>query len=310
MTRRVIVSGMGVLTPIGNALDSYWTASLRGKSGVGRISTFDASKCPTRIAAEIKPEVFDPQDWAQLDSKLDLMPRSVQFALAVCTMAMQDAELSARDIVPHRTGLVMGVTEDLDDYIDKLSRLVYLTCEGSGAQIAVNTQKYIERFNSSQDFMKQFRSSLPDYVIAKIASVYPLSGPCYAVNTACSSGSEAIGEAFRFIQSGKADIMICGGTQSFGGPAILMMFSLLNTLSTRNDAPEAASRPFDATRDGFVLGEGAGILVLESLEHARHRGASIHGEIIGFGAACDAYRVTDEHPDGRGGHSEHETCVA
>lgn len=293
MNRRAVVTGMGVLTPVGIELESFWKAILSGKSGVGVISSFDASACPTKIAAEIKSDIFDTLHDVQPDDKLHLKPRSVQFAVAASRKAMKDAGLTKKNFRPERAGLVIGVTEDMGHYIDKLSRLVYQTCEG-------NVHRYIEGFNSSEDFRTQFLSSIPDHVIYEIASAHRLCGPCYAVNTACSSGSEAIGEAFRLIQSGRADVMLCGGTQSFGGPALLMTFSLLNSLSTRNEVPEEACRPFDATRDGFVLGEGAGIIVLESLEHALRREASIHGEIIGFGAACDAYRVTDEHPDGRG----------
>ncbi len=309
MTQRVVASGMGVVTPIGIGLEKYWNASLCGKSGVRMISSFDATTCPTKFAAEIKPEAFDPQTHAQGGDKLHLMPKSVQFAVAATEMAIKDAGLTK--IIPNsnRSGIVLGVTEDLDDYTDKLSRLVYQTCDGVGAQKQVNTQRYIESFKRSQDLQIQFLSTLPDYAIFRIASAYHICGPCYAVNTACSSGSQAIGEAYRIIQSGEADIIICGGTQSFGGPALLMMFSLLNTLSTRNEAPEKASRPFDAKRDGFVLGEGAGMLILENLEHALNRGAQIYGEVIGFGAACDAYRVTDEHPAGRGAIQSMKTAL-
>ncbi|UCD80258.1 MAG: beta-ketoacyl-[acyl-carrier-protein] synthase family protein [Desulfobacterales bacterium] len=298
--QRVVVSGMGVVTPIGIGLENYWDASLAGKSGVGIITSFDASTCPTKFAAEIKSEACELQTYAPHNDKLHLMPKGVQFGLAAVGMAMMDAGFTKKIPNPNRTGLVLGVTEDLDDYTDKLSRLVYLTCESIGAQKQVNTRRYLEYFQSSQDFQTKLLSCMPNYVIAEIASAYDICGPCFAVNTACSSGSQAIGDAFRAIQFDEADVMICGGTQSFGGPALLMTFSMLNTLSTRNEAPETASRPFDARRDGFVLGEGAGILILESLEHALNRGAEIHGEVIGFGAACDAYRVTDEHPDGRG----------
>jgi len=309
MKQRVVVSGMGVVTPIGIGLESYWEASLAGKSGVGMITSFDASTCPTKFAAQVKAEAFDPRTYVEDGDQLEGMARSVQFAVAATRMAMADAGLTKQDMDPERTGVVLGVTEELDYYTETMSRILYPTAEGYGVQKRINTRRYIEHFNSDLDFGTKFLSGMPDYVIPKIAWICKARGPCYAVNTACSSGSQAVGDALRLIQSKAADVMICGGTQSFGGPALLMMFSLLNTLSIRNEEPEKASRPFDADRDGFVLGEGAGILILENLEHALSRNARIHGEVLGFGAACDAYRVTDVHPDARGAVQSMQTAL-
>ncbi len=300
MNQRALVSGMGVITPIGIGIKKYWEASLSGTSGVGIIASFDASPYPTKFAAEIKPDTLNVRDCSQSDDNLEAMGNSIQFAVAATKMAMADSGLDQSSLNPDRVGVVLGVSEDLDYYAQKLSSIIYQTSESHGAQKHINTTKYIEYFKGAKNLQTEIISSWPDFAITKIASDYHIQGPCYAVNTACSSSSQAIGEAFRIIQRGEADVIICGGTQSLSGPAILLTFSRLNTLSANNAEPDKASRPFDAKRDGFVLGEGAGILILESAEHALKRKANIYGEVIGFGAACDAYRVTDDHPEGRG----------
>jgi 3-oxoacyl-[acyl-carrier-protein] synthase II len=244
--------------------------------------------------------MFNLRDFGESGHRLEMMGKSIQFAGAATQMAMADSGLDRSKLNSDRIGVVLGVSEDLDYYAQTLCKIIYQSSEGHGAQKHVNTKKYIEYFKDAKSLQTEITSSWPDFSITQIASDYDIQGPCYAVNTACSSGSQAIGDAFRIIQTGEADVIICGGTQSLGGPAILLTFSRLNTLSANNAEPEKASRPFDAMRDGFVLGEGAGILILESAEHALKRKTNIYGEVIGYGAACDAYRVTDEHPEGRG----------
>jgi 3-oxoacyl-[acyl-carrier-protein] synthase II len=299
MRKRLVITGMGVVTPIGVGTESYWAASIEGRTGVREITSFDVSNYPSRIAAEVKAQDFDPQDY--FDKKdIAMMGKSIQFALAAAQMAMSDSLLNIDKLNPVRTGISMGVTEEFDDYIYSFSEAAFKTSYVEAGQKQRDMKKFAEYCRKAEKPYRGFITSFPDFVTTEIASTYNILGPCLAVDTACAAGAQAIGDACRIIESGEADVMICGGTESLAGPNILLMFSLLNAISTNNTEPEKASRPFDAKRDGFVLGEGAGILIVESLEHALKRDARIHGEIIGFGVSCDAYRVTDEPPDGRG----------
>jgi 3-oxoacyl-[acyl-carrier-protein] synthase II len=300
MRKRVVVTGMGVVTPIGVGIEDYWAASLFGKSGVREIASFDASSYPARIAAEVKGNAFDPKDYSQSGDKLETMGKSIQFAVAAAQMAMYDCRVDIERVDPVRAGVSMGVTEDLDYYIRHMSGSVFKSAYSDAGKRKSDRGKYLDHYGQIENAHTTFISYLPGFAATMIASAYNIQGPCCPVNTACAAGGQAIGDACRAIEWGEADFMICGGTESFGGPTVLLMFSLLNALSTKNEEPEKASRPFDAKRDGFVLGEGAGVLVVESLDHALRRGAGIYGEIAGFGASCDAYRVTDEPPDGRG----------
>lgn len=299
MRKRVLVTGMGVVTPIGVGLDNYWAASLAGTSGVEEIRSFDVADYPCRIAAEIKPGDFDFRDY---DEDADILTRgkSIQFAVAAARMAVSDSGLNTAELNSARTGISMGVTEELDDYIHHLSGPIFRSVCVQAGQKQRDMLKFVEVTRKAKQARNDFLSTFPDYVSAKIASIYGIRGPCFAVDAACAAGSQSIGEACRLIEWGDADVMICGGTEALAGPTVLLMFSVLNAVSTNNDHPQLASRPFDAKRDGFVLGEGAGVLILESLDHARRRDARIYGEIIGVGTSCDAYRVTDESPDGRG----------
>lgn len=299
MRTQVVVTGMGVVTPIGLGVDNYWTASVSGTSGVGEITSFDVVNYPCRIAAEIKPADFDFRDYAENDDIL-LKGKSIQFALAAARMAVKDSTLSRAQLNSVRTGISIGVTEELDDYIRHLSGPSFRSVFIEAGQKKRDMLKFAEHMRKTKNARSDFLSTFPDYASAKIASIYGVRGPCFSVDVACAAGSQAIGDACRWIESGDADVMICGGTEALAGPTVLLMFSVLNAVSTNNDHPQLASRPFDAKRDGFVLGEGAGVLILESLDHARRRDAKIYGEIVGMGSSCDAYRVTDESPDGRG----------
>jgi 3-oxoacyl-[acyl-carrier-protein] synthase II len=300
MRRRVVITGLGVVTPIGVGIEDYWTASLSGKSGVREITSFDASSYPTRIAGEVKHNAFDLKDYVEHGDPVEAMGKSVQFGIASAQMAVSDCCINVERMDPARAGVSMGVTEELDYHIRNVSGAAFSSAYGEAGQKKRDLEKYVAQYGKTERARTGFVSYLPGFVTTKIASTYGLQGPCCSVNTACAAGSQAIGDACRIIEWGDADFMIAGGTESLGGPTVLLMFILLNAISTNNGEPEKASRPFDARRDGFVLGEGAGILVLESLEHALRRDARIYAEIIGFGASCDAYRVTDEPPDGRG----------
>jgi 3-oxoacyl-[acyl-carrier-protein] synthase II len=297
--KRVVVTGMGVVTPTGVGLENYWTASVSGTSGVAEITSFDVANYPCRIAAEIKPDDFDFRNHAENEDIL-MRGKSIQFAVAAARMAVSDSALHSAALDSVRTGICMGLTEELDDYIYHLSRPTFRSVCIEAGQKKRDMLKFAECARNEKHAHSDFLSTFPDYVSTKIASIYGIRGPCFAVDAACAAGSQAIGDACRLIEWGDADIMICGGTEALAGPTVLLMFSVLNAVSTNNDHPQMASRPFDAKRDGFVLGEGAGVLILESLDHARRRDAKIYGEIIGMGTSCDAYRVTDESPDGRG----------
>ncbi len=276
--RRVAVTGMGVLTPIGLSVPEFWTAVTAGRSGAGPITSFDTSAYDTRFACELKG--LKAADY--LDRKaVQRMDPFCQYAMITADMALQDSGLRIADMDADRIGVVYG--------------------SGIGGMITYDTQ-----FRSYSDGGPRRISPffipmlIPDIACGHISIRHGLKGPNYATVSACATGSHAIGDAFRLIQYGDADAMVCGGSEAPITPMGLGGFNSMKALSTRNDAPEAASRPFDAQRDGFVMGEGAGTLVLEELEHARRRGAHIHAELVGIGFTGDAHHITAP-PDGGDG---------
>jgi 3-oxoacyl-[acyl-carrier-protein] synthase II len=279
--RRVVVTGMGLLTPVGNDLASSWDALLSGRSGAGPITQFEATEdYDCRFAAEVKD--FRVENY--LDRKeAKRMDRFTQFAMATAQQAVRQAGLEDRP-----------ATVDFD-------RVGVLIGSGIGGihtfeeQTRVMIEKGPKRI--SPFFVPMF---IPDIAAGHVSMRYGMRGPNYCTVSACASSAHAVGDAFRIIERGEADIMVAGGTEATVTPLTIAGFGNMRALSTRNDSPETASRPFDATRDGFVLGEGAGILVLEELEHARSRGMEIFGEIVGFGQSADAYHLTASAPEGAG----------
>jgi 3-oxoacyl-[acyl-carrier-protein] synthase II len=280
MSRRVVVTGTGLLTAVGKDVQSSWASLLAGTSGAGPITQFDATDFPVRFACEVKD--FDPAEY--IDRKeTKRTDRYAQLALAASTQAMREA----------------GLEETLDsvDY-DRFGVIV-----GSGiggiATFEEQTQKFLEKGPSriSPFFVPMF---IADIAAGLVSMRYGAKGPNYATVSACASGAHAIGNAYRSILVGETDLMLTGGTEASVTSMAMGGFAALKALSERNDSPETASRPFDATRDGFVLGEGAGMLVLEELEHAKARGASILAEIVGFGQTADAYHMTAPAPGGEG----------
>lgn len=276
--RRVVVTGMGTLTPIGNGLDAFWEGLVAGKSGVGPITHFDASEIDTRIAAEVKG--FDPHQY--LDRKeARRMDRYAQLAVAAATMAIEDAKL------------------DLDSY--DLERVGCWIGSGVGGIHTLEEQArtLVERGPSRVGpfFVPMMIANMAS---GQVSIRFGLKGPNATTVTACASGTHSIGDAFRIVQRGDADIMVTGGAEA--GISLLSMagFCSAKALSRRNDEPEKASRPFDAGRDGFVMGEGAGILVIESLDSALDRGARIYAELVGYGATADAHHITAPAPGGAG----------
>jgi 3-oxoacyl-[acyl-carrier-protein] synthase II len=294
MNRRVVVSGMGMVTPLGPDMESTWESLQAGKSGVGHISLFDAGTFATQIAAEAKG--FDLGRYLPDAARWAEHSRNTQFALAAAKMALDDAGLangSKGDT--SRFGVYLGSGEGQQDF-PRFVDLIHRTSKGTNQ---VETSRYIregiDRLHAVHESEQE-----PGTPSAHLASVFGLHGPNANCLTACAASSQAIGEATELIRRGDADMILSGGTHSMIHPFGVTGFILLTALSTRNADPEHASRPFDRDRDGFILGEGAGMLILEEYEHARARGARIYGEVIGYGSTADAFRLTDTHDEGRG----------
>ena len=292
MRRRVVITGIGMVTPLGNSVEETWKGMISGRSGVSRITHFDASTFPTKIAAEVKNlrlETFvdhaDTYRYAGRNSRL---------AIVASVMALRDSGVDWDRIDRTRTGVYLGAGEGQHDFENFMVSLgsaytdehVDLACFCQTAMRNLHPQRELEQE--------------PHMPAGHVAALFGAQGPNYNCLTACAASSQAIGEALELIRRGDADLMISGGAHSMIHPLGVMGFNLLTALSTHNDEPEKASRPFDRDRDGFVLGEGAGMVLLEELEHARRRGAKIYGELVGYGSTADAFRMTDPHPEGRG----------
>ncbi|MFK7695893.1 beta-ketoacyl-ACP synthase II [Paenibacillus sp. HJGM_3] len=277
MKRRVVITGMGVMTSLGHDLDTFWNHLMEGKSGVSLIEAFDVSEYPTRIAAEIKD--FQPDDY--MDKKESRrMDRFVQFAVASSLMALKDANLNIQtDMDPERAGVYVG------SGIGGLG-----TWEDQHNILLEKGPKRVSPF-----FIPMMIANMAS---GQISMQTGAKGPNSTAVTACATGTHSIGDSFKLIQRGDADVMIAGGAEATIRPTGMAGFCALRAMSTRNEEPEKASRPFDTDRDGFVMGEGSGILILEELEHAQKRGARIYAEVIGYGMSGDAYHMTDPDPEG------------
>jgi 3-oxoacyl-[acyl-carrier-protein] synthase II len=273
---RVVVTGLGAVTPVGNNVNDFWSSLIAGKSGVGRLTTFDPQRFDSKIAAEVKD--YDPKATIPMKESRR-MERFCQFAVTAAQEAFKDSGLDMSKEDPYDVGVLVG--------------------SGIGSlRIIEETQNiYLERGP------EKFSPFMIPLLIINIASgwisiLLGLKGPNLAVVSACATGTHAIGEAFRKIQHGEAKAMIAGGTESCITPLGIGGFCALKALSKRNDDPQAASRPFDKERDGFVMGEGAGVVVLEELEHAKKRGAKIYGEVVGYALNGDAFHMTAPNPEG------------
>ncbi len=277
-SKRVVVTGMDAITPIGNSLEDYWEGLVAGRNGIERITAFDPSRHASQIAGEVKG--FNPGDF--LDKKeVKRMDRFAQFAVIASQRAFTHADLVITDLNAEQVG----------------------TCIGSG----IGGLKVLE--DQQEVYLTRGPSRCSPFMIpmmianmaAGLTAIHTgAKGPSTCAVTACAAGSNAIGDAFRLIQNGYAQAMICGGTEAAVTPLSLAGFAAARALSTRNDDPAHASRPFDKDRDGFVIGEGCGILILEELEHALSRGATIYSEMLGYGMTCDAYHMTSPVPGGAG----------
>ncbi len=276
--RRVVVTGLGIVTPLGIGVEASWQSALEGRSGIVPITQFDASQFPVRIAGEVKG--FDPAPYIEA-KEIKKMDRFIHFAMAAATMAVEDSGLKITDENAERVGVIIGA--------------------GMGGLPAI---EHYHKIYLEKGYRRISPFFIPMLIInlasGNVSIKFGAKGPNSAAVTACATGSHSIGDAFRIIQRGDADAMIAGGTESVITPLGIGGFAVMKALSTRNDEPEKASRPFDSERDGFVMGEGAGVIILESLDSAINRGAKIYGEIIGYGMSSDAYHITTPAPEGEG----------
>jgi 3-oxoacyl-[acyl-carrier-protein] synthase II len=277
--RRVVVTGLGAVTPIGNDVAQYWEGLRSGRNGVAAITLFDASRHACRFAAEVKN--FEPAGWLE-PKEAKRWDRFCQFGVVAAKQAVLDAGLSIDDSNRNRVGVSIG--------------------SGVGGLLMMETQAQVLN-DRGPDRVTPFcvPMMIPNMATGLTAIALGARGPSSAVATACAAGSNAIGDAFRQIQLGLADVMVCGGAESAITPLGVAAFASAKALSFRNDDPATASRPFDLERNGFVIGEGAGMLVLESLDHALARGATPLAEIVGYGTTCDAHHITSPSPGGVGG---------
>lgn len=276
--KRVVITGLGAITPIGIGKDEYWNSLVSGKSGIGSITRFDTSEFNSKIGAEVKD--FEASDY--IDKKeARRMDRFSQFAVAASKLALEDSKIDLESTDLNRVGVVVGA--------------------GIGGMETLEKEftKMKDRGPSrvSPLFIPMMISNMAP---GQISMAFGLKGTSMAITTACASGTHAIGESFRMIKDGKVDIIVAGGSEAAITPISVAGFCSMKALSTRNDDPENASRPFDKERDGFVMGEGAGILILESLEHALARGANIYGEVVGYGSTSDAFHITQPDPEAKG----------
>ena len=286
--RRVVVTGMGVVTPIGIGLEEFWRNSLAGKSGAGKITQFDASQYDTQIACEVKN--FNPLNFMdkKTTQRMDLF---TQYAMAVAEMAVKDSCLNLEKEDRDRIGVIFG--------------------SGIGGMWTWHKQMQTVHDTGGPHRISPFfvPMMIADIAAGYISMRFQAKGPNYATTSACATSSHAIADAFMLIQRGNADIVFTGGSEAAVTPMGVGGFNAMKALSTRNDEPEKASRPFDAQRDGFVMGEGGGMLILEELEHARKRGARIYGEIGGMGLTADAYHITAPAPGGEGAIRSMKLCI-
>jgi len=274
--RRVVVTGCGVVSPVGNEKDSFWDSLTNGRSGVGKITQFDAKEYDSRIAGEVKDFVL-PSNFSSKDERKT--PRFVQFSLKAAEEAMKDCGINLEQVDPYQVGVIIGSGVGSLQIIEKEYKLIL--------------EKGPKRLSP---FM--IPMLITNEAAGQIAIRFKLKGVNFCTVTACASGAHAIGEGYRAIKHGRAILMVCGGAEACVCALGVGGFCALKALSKRNDEPQRASRPFDRERNGFVMAEGAGSVVLEELEHAKARGAFIYGELAGYGATCDAFHITAPDPDG------------
>lgn len=278
MSRRVVVTGMGVTSPVGNDVDTFWSSLCSGKSGIDRITAFDTTDYPAKIAGEIKD--IDFSKYVDL-KEVKRTDRAILLGIVAAELAIRDSGLDLKSIDLERCGTIIG------------------SGIGGLSTLEVEHTKLVERGPSRvSPFL--IPMMIPDMTAGRISMTTGFKGPNYAVVSACASGAHSLGDAFMLIKSGMCDVVMAGGTESVITPLAFAGFCSMKALSTRNDNPQKASSPFDVKRDGFVMGEGAGIIILESIEHAIARKAKIYAEMLGYGATGDAYHLSHPAPEGVG----------
>ncbi len=276
--QRVVVTGVGMITPLGIGVEASWNNLIAGKPGIRKITQFDASAFATQIAGEVAG--FSPEDYIE-PKEIKKMDRFIHFSIAAASMAINDAGLKITDQNAEKIGVIVG--------------------SGIGGLHAIEHYHSVYLEKGPRKISPFFIPMLiVNLAAGQISIKFGAKGPNSAMATACATGSHAIGDAYKIIQRGDAEMMIAGGTEAVITPLGIGGFNAMKALSTRNSEPEKASRPFDAARDGFVMGEGAGILILERLEGAMHRGAKVYAEIVGYGMSADAYHITSPSPGGEG----------
>ena len=291
--RRVVVTGAGVINPLGNDIETLWSALKEGKSGVARTTVFDASRFPTKISAEVKN--WDITDTGEDAQTWKFRGRHTKFAGGAAKQAVESSGILDHISDPRRFGVYMGSGEGNQDFLSFAKMMAAALDDEGNLDLVKFTEKGLDVLNPLMELEQE-----PNMPVGHIAAMFNAQGPNANCLTACAASSQAVGEAVEIIRRSEADVMLSGGTHSMIHPFGVTGFNLLTALSENNDDPTGASRPFDRLRDGFVLGEGSAMLVLEELEFAKKRGANIWGEIIGYGSTADAYRITDIHPEGRG----------
>lgn len=300
--RRVVITGIGAVTPMASNVEDTWKGILEGRSAIDYTTLFDASTFPTTFGGQIRDEALVGKFDA--DPVLKHSGRNVRFAAVAAEQAIADAGLDRARPEGRRFGVYLGAGEGPPDY-RKFGQLLAETWNGAAIDTAAFMSKALGRFENLAEIFQE--PNIPSGVLAQRFSAL---GPNMSCLTACAASSQAIGEATAIIRRGDADVMLSGGAHSMLHPFGLAGFNLLTALSQRNDSPKTASRPFDNDRDGFVLSEGAAMLVLEELGRAKARGAHIYGEVLGYGTTGDAYRVTDMHPEGRSAKAAMRMAVA
>jgi 3-oxoacyl-[acyl-carrier-protein] synthase II len=294
-TPRIVITGLGWVTPLGHDIDGVWNRLLGCASGVGKTRRFDASTFPTTFSAQVSQD-YDYRKFVKDAAIHEGVGLNTAFALGAAAQAWKMAGLDAAAVDPLRLGIYLGSGEgslDFDPYVQ--SNLA----GWDSAKKSIDAGKWAAAATTLMSPVKEIEQE-PNMPLAHLAMEFNAQGPAYNCLTACAASTQAIGEATMILRRGDADVMISGGAHTMIHPFGVTGFNRLTALSTRNDDCATASRPFSADRDGFVMGEGAGIVILETLEHAQQRGAKVLAEVVGYGSTADAYRITDIHPEGRG----------
>jgi 3-oxoacyl-[acyl-carrier-protein] synthase II len=301
---RVVITGIGWVTPMGNDVESVWKRLLAGESGIAPTTLFEASTFPTTISAEVKN--FQLTDHLQQSDEHRSAGRNTQFALAACAQAWNMAKLDPAKLDLDRVGMYLAGGEGELDFSAFTAAAITAWDETTNS---VNTVKWAEIATERMNGVRELEQE-PNMPLSHLALLTGARGPAMNCLTACAASTQAIGEATQILRRGDADVMIGGGTHSMIHPFGVTGFNRLTALSTANENPAQASRPFDNKRGGFVLGEGAGIVILEALDHAKARGATILAEVVGYGSTADAFRITDQHPEGEGAIGAMQAALA